>query len=270
MLKHYREQSIIIAPVIVTTFVVVTAIFGPTIARAEGSLIDAVVLLNTNNHAKVEAGIQQIGMLGDPAGVKHLEQRIQRGLPPDLLELSITTLMAISHPSSGPILFRLATHRRPKIRALAVEAIAATNPPGAEGVLVAALSDDSAEVRAKAAIGLGEIHAINALDTLFRALDRGVLEASEAIGKVIPASNVPHLFDYIDKLPLYSLGPALMEVLARNDVPIKTQLAVVQRLQEIATPEVKNYLIDFIGKYGETAPKPLVREVRNTILKIAD
>ena len=56
MRKHYREQPFIIASIIVTTLAVVTTICRPMIARAEGSLIDAVVLLNKSTRGKVEAG----------------------------------------------------------------------------------------------------------------------------------------------------------------------------------------------------------------------
>jgi hypothetical protein len=244
--------------------------YWPSNAQAQVSLDGAVAALNANNHDQVESGIQNIGMHGEAAGVKPLADRIRRGLPADLLELSIMTLLALGQPSAGPVLFDLAMHRRPKIRALAIEAIAAIKPPGAEGVLVSALSDNNAEVRAKAAVGLGEIEAVGSMETLFRALDRGVLEASEAIGKVITANRVTDLLGYLNKLPLHSLGPALITVLGRADVATKAKLTIVGRLEEMATPEVKNHLVDFLAKYGETAPKALVRAVRNTIQQIAD
>jgi len=244
--------------------------YWPAVTKAQVSLSDAVAALNANNHDQVEFGIQSIGMLGEAAGVEPLANRIRRGLPADLLELSIMTLLALGQPSAGPVLFELSMHRRSKIRALAIEAIAAVNPPGAEGVLVEALSDNNAEVRAKAAVGLGEIGASGSMDTLFRALDRGVLEASEAIGKVVTANRVTHLLEYLNKLPLHSLGPALITVLGRGDVTTKVKLAIVRRLEELSTPEVKNHLVDFLAKYGETAPKALVRAVRNTIQQIAD
>ena len=57
--------------------------------------------------------------------------RIRQGLPPDLLDQAITTLMALSQPNAGPVLFELTAHRRADVRLHAVEAIAATNPPGA-------------------------------------------------------------------------------------------------------------------------------------------
>lgn len=242
----------------------------PAVAHAQVSLADAVAALNANDHDKVEYGIQNIGMRGDSAGVKPLAERIRRGLPEDLLELSIMTLLALGQPSAGPVLFELAMHRRPKIRALAIETIAAIKPPGAEGVLVAALSDNDEEVRAKAAVGLGEIGAAGSMETLFRALDRGVLDASEAIGKVITAKRVTHLLDYLNKIPLHSLGPALITVLGRSDVDTKAKLTIVSRLEEMATPEVKNHLVDFLAKYGETAPKAVIRAVRNTIQQIPD
>ncbi|MBN1653083.1 MAG: HEAT repeat domain-containing protein [Deltaproteobacteria bacterium] len=255
--------------ILIILSVVVVPLFS-TLVRAQATLNDAVTQLNANDRGQVELGIQNLGMRGDPSGIKPLADRIRRGLPPDLLELSIMTLMALGDPSAGPVLFELAMHRRANIRVLAIEAVAAVNPPGGQGVLVAALSDGDAEVRSKAAAGLGEIGAVGAMDTLFRALDRGVLEASEAIGKVITANRVTDLLDYLNKLPLHSLGPALIQALGRGDVQTKSKLAIVERLGEVATPEVKNYLVDFLAQHGETAPPALVRAVRNTIQQIAD
>ena len=72
-----------------------------------------------------------------------LEERIRKGLPPDLLEAAIVTLMALSQPEAGPVLYELSTHRRPDIRLRSIEAITATHPPGAETALIAALSADT-------------------------------------------------------------------------------------------------------------------------------
>lgn len=212
-------------------------------------------LMSTGERDSVEAGIQSLGMLGKPEAVAPLVARMREGLPPDLLEAAIVTCMALGQPEAGPVLFELTLHRRPVIRQRAVEAIAALAPPGADAALVTALSDQDANVRAAAARALGELKAQGALEPLFLALDRGNMEASGAIGKIVAPDQTGRLWAYMGKIPFNSLAPAMAEVLSRTDVTQKTKLELVARLQEVATPEVKGFLGDYMaGAQGELDP----------------
>jgi HEAT repeat protein len=239
-------------------------------AEAQVSLDKAAAMLDSSDRETVANGIQNLGLLGKAAAVPPLLRRIRRGLPPDLLELSIMTLTALGQKDAGPMLFELAMHRRPLIRTRAVEAIASINPPGAESALVAALSDSDAQVRAAAATGLGEVGTKASLDTLFHALDRGVMEAATAIGKVIPADQVDRLLGYLDQIPFRSLSPAFDQVLSREDVSEKAKLKVIAGLQDLATSEIKGYLVDFLSSAGETASPAIIRAVRSAVQLIAD
>jgi HEAT repeat protein len=239
-------------------------------AGAQVPLDKAAAMLDSSDRETVANGIQNLGLLGKPAAVAPLLRRIKRGLPPDLLELSIMTLTALGQTSAGPVLFELAMHRRPVIRMRALEAIAAINPPGAESALVAALSDGDSQVRAAAAIGLGEVGTKGSLDTLFHALDRGVMESATAIGKIVPAGQVDRLLGYLDQIPFRSLSPAFDQVLAREDVSEKAKLKVIAGLQDLATSEIKGYLVDFLGSAGETASPAIIRAVRAAVQLIAD
>jgi HEAT repeat protein len=227
-------------------------------------------LMASSEREQVEAGIQSLGLLGGAAAVPPLVERIERGLPPELLEAAVVTLMALAQPEAGPVLYELSTHRRPEIRLRALEAISATRPAGAESALVAALSDSDAKVRAAAATALGELHAAGAMEKLFLALDRGNMEASGAIGKVVPASDVKRLLGYLGQIPLHSLGPALSEVLQRKDVPEAAKLEIVARLEEVGTPEVKGYLNDLLASAGDALPEKLNRAMLRAMQEIAE
>jgi HEAT repeat protein len=241
-----------------------------TQAEAQVSLDKAAAMLESTDRETVANGIQNLGLLGKSAAVAPMLRRIRRGLPPDLLELAIMTLTALGHKDAGPMLFELAMHRRPLIRTRAVEAIAAVNPPGAESALVAALSDSDSQVRSAAATGLGEVGTKSSLDTLFHALDRGVMESAAAIGKLIPADRVDRLLGYLDRIPFRSLSPAFDQVLAREDVTEKAKLKVIAGLQDLATSEIKGYLVDFLGSAGESASPAIIRAVRSAVQLIAD
>jgi HEAT repeat protein len=242
----------------------------PSLTAAQ-DVPQATQMLASANRDEVEAGIQSLGLVGTAAAVDPLIARIKKGLPPDLLETALFTLMALGQPSAGPLLVELSTHRRPEVRLRAVEAIAAIKPPGAEGALLSALSDSHPKVRSAAASALGEVGAHDAIEVLFHALDRGNLEASPAIGKVVKSDQAPRLLDYVGKVPFRSLGPALAEVLKRKDITDDIKLSVVGRLQEVATPEVKAFLGDLLATAADAGVSPrLVKAMLGAMQQIAD
>ena len=239
-------------------------------AKTAAALAQARTLLASGQRDQVELGIQSLGLMGGPAAVAPLVERIEAGLPPELLEAAVVTLMALAQPEAGPALYELSSHRRPEIRLRALEAISATQPPGAETALVAALSDSDPRVRSAAATALGELRAAGAMEKLFLALDRGNMEASGAIGKVVPAGEVSRLTGYLGKIPLHTLGAALGEVLQRKDVPESAKLEIVARLEELGTPEVKGWLNDMIASAGEALGEKLNRAMLRAMQEIAE
>jgi HEAT repeat protein len=243
---------------------------APVSAQARAALENAARLMASGNPKDVEAGIQSLGLLGTKEAVEPLVARIERGLPQDLLQAAILTLTALGQPNAGPVLYALTAHRRPEVRLRAVEALVAIHPPGAEQSLLTSLSDDDPKVRSAAATGLGEIGAKGALEKLFLALDRGNLEASGAIGKVIAPGDVRRLSGYLGKLPFHKLGPALAQVFQRTDVPESAKLELVARLEEVGTKEVKGYLGDLVSSSGQSLPQPVSRALLRAMQEIAD
>lgn len=246
----------------------------PGAAAAQGlRLSEATELLGSSDRDEVRTGIEALGLLGNARAVPPLAERIRRGLPPDLLEVALDTLTVLARPEAGPILFELTSHRRAEVRLRAVQAIVAANPRGADRALVTALSDMDPRVRAAAALGLGEIGARGSIDRLFHALDRGIMEASTSIGQLATPAEVERLLGYLGQLPFGAITPALNEVLARNDMSERTKLDVIARLQELATPEAKQFLSDFVASLPEPrrGRRDAIREAaEDAIARIAD
>jgi HEAT repeats len=239
-------------------------------AKTNPQVEQAKALLASGDHDSIETGIQSLGLLGTADAVAPLVERVRAGLAPDLLDTAIVTLMALGQPSAAPVLFDLASHRRPEVRLRAIEAIVALAPKGAEEVLRTALSDQNPQVRSAAALGLGEIKAVGSVDLLFRALDHGNFEASTSIGKLVPREQIPRMLDYLGKTPLQSLGPALGEVLQRKDIGERDKLAIVSRLQDVGTPEVKSYLGDLMHLAGDKLPQPVSKAIVQAMQEIVD
>ncbi|HEX2675588.1 MAG TPA: HEAT repeat domain-containing protein [Polyangiales bacterium] len=256
-------------------FVLLAAVGGTSLpARAAGNgstaLEEAKTLLASTDHDQVEAGIQGLGLIGTAEAVVPILERIRQGLPPDLLDTAILTLMALGQSHAAPVLFDLTSHRRPEIRIHAIEAIVAIAPKGAEDALRKALSDQDPKVRSAAATGLGELKATGSVDVLFQALDHGNMEASTAIGKILKPGDVQRLLGYLGKIPFRSLGPALAEVLKRKDISERDKLQIVGRLQDVGTPEVKTYLGDFLHGAGDSISSSLSRAILKSMQEIAN
>jgi HEAT repeat protein len=242
----------------------------PTSGAIRAELEAAQQLLDSDQRDRVEAGIQSLGLLGVEQTIDPLAARIDRGLPPELLELAITTLTALGQPRAGPVLYRLVQHRRPEIRRQAIEAIAATRPPDCEPVLLKLLSDEDVHVRSAAAVALGEVGTSRAVPRLFAALDHGNGDASPAIGKLVAPGGVRKLNLYLGKIGFHQLGPALGTVLQRRDVSERDKLELIARLEELGTPEVKAYLGELLAAAEPPMPAGVQRALARAVQQIAE
>jgi hypothetical protein len=204
----------------------------------------AVQRLFRPDRAEVEIAIQTFGLLGTPRAVAPLSERIRDGLPPDLLEQAVDTLMVLGSPEAGPVLFELVTHRRPGIRLRAVQAIAACRPRGADRALVTALSDADPQVRSAAAVALGELRAESAIDSLWLAFDRGVPEAGSAVAHVARAEHVPRVLGYIGRVPFAQVRSMLATLLGRPEIPQRVKVDIIARVGELATAEARAFLLE--------------------------
>lgn len=239
-------------------------------AGKDNGVAAAAAMLSSTSHDDIEAGIQSLGLIGSTAAVDPIVARVRAGLPPDLLETSLVTLMALGQPQAAPLYYDLIEHRRPEIRLRAIEAIVALKPAGAEPALQRALADLDAKVRSAAALALGELRATGSVELLFRALDRGTFEASQAIGQALRSDHVSRLLGYLGTVPFHSLAPAFTEILQRKDIGEKDKLSVVSKLQDVGTHEVKTYFGDLVRIAGEKLPPAVNRAVLRAMQEIAD
>lgn len=238
-------------------------------AAQDLTLAQATEQLRATSHDDVQTAIQSLGLLGSPAAVEPLSQRIRDGLPPDLLESAIDTLTVLGRAEAGPVLFELSTHRRPEVRLRAVQAIAACRPRGADRALVASLSDASPDVRAAAARALGELGATSAIDQLFLAFDRGVPDAGPAIGRLARPEHVPRILGSLGTVPFTQMRVVLNEVLVRRDVPARAKLDIIARLGELATSEIRTFLQELLQAVPMPANDPVRRAAEDAITRIA-
>jgi hypothetical protein len=96
------------------------------------------------------------------------------------------------------------------------------------------------------------------------------MEASSAIGRVLPSGDVRRLVGYLGQIPFRSLGPALAEVLKRPDVSENAKLEIVARLEDTGTREVKTYLGDLVSSAGDALSQPVSRAMLRAMQEIPE
>jgi len=236
--------------------------------RGSSELNEGVERLDADSPTEVRAGLEQLGLLGNPGAVEPISERIRRGLPPELLGVAVDTLMILGRPQAGPVLFELMSHRRAPIRFKAVQAVVACRPRGAERALSEALSDSDATVRGAAAEGLGTMGAHGAVDALFLAMERHVPEAPLAIAQVARPADVDRFLEQLGRMPFSEVTTALSEMIHREDLAARSKLAIVHRLTELATAEVRQFLEELVANAGENVPENVLRAARDAIPRI--
>ena len=244
---------------------------SPIAAQAQEGMseAEAVQMLGSDNPDVVRLGIETLGLSGTPSAAVAIGDRVVRGLPPELLDVAMTTLRVLGRPETVPVLTTLCHHRRVSVRARAYEPLAATRAPAAVAVLVDGLSDVDATVRGAAANGLAEIGTREQMPALLRAFDRGVAEAAPAIGKLGGPDDIRRLLGALGRLPLSSLAPGLSNALIRTDLPQRLRLDVVGRLQELGTAEVRAYLEQLLVLLPNVPNDPVRRAIEEAIVGIA-
>ncbi|MFH1436306.1 MAG: HEAT repeat domain-containing protein [Pseudomonadota bacterium] len=242
----------------------------PKKVKMSAEVKEAVDLLkNDSDDTKVE-GISKLAELADPTGVTPLIDLLEKGQTDKVTHAAIDALGAISSPKAIPILTEYMKHRRSKVRILAINAIAEIKDKQVIEALKNALKDSDSMVRKTAALALGRYGDQSAVDVLFKAFDRNVVEAAIAIGQIGNVNDMERLSSYLGSSPLVDLLPGFSEFLTRESFPEKGKLTILEKLMELAGPEVKQFLIKFVENLPADYQGPVKKKAQDAISSIAD
>jgi hypothetical protein len=231
---------------------------------------EAVELLQSEKDETKIEGINKLAELADAGGVLPLVELLKEGQKDKVTHAAIDALGAISSPKAIPILVEYMRHRRPAVRIIAINAIAEIKDKQVSEALQNALKDSDPTVRKTAALALGRYGDQSAVDILFKAFDRNVVEAAIAIGQIGNMDDMERLSSYLGKSPLTILLPGFSEFLNRDDFSEKGKLKIIAKLKELAGPEVKQFLIKFVAGLPEDYEGPVKKKAQEAINSIAD
>ena len=239
----------ILAPIAALTLVLGSGQAGAQQARrpTQTEIRDAIAKLQSDDLDAVRDGIQFLGVSEAPQAIEPLVALLRSGPSDIYTDAIIEALGSLGRPQALPALLDYLRHRRVNVRTKVVDAIAAVRDPRVRPALEQALRDSDPRVRGAAALALGRTGATASLPILFRAFERGVPEAAVAVGQLGNAQSSEQLLAYLGQRPLPLLLPGFKEFMGRRDFPEPAKLHVVEKLLELSGPQVKRFLITFVG-----------------------
>ncbi|NMC69100.1 MAG: HEAT repeat domain-containing protein [Myxococcales bacterium] len=238
----------------------------PAVDRA--ALEAAIEELKAPDMATVLNAITKLAEFADPRATAPLTRLLRAGPPDELTHAAIQALGAISDPDSVDVLIEYTRHRRPRVRRLAVQSIAQIRDPRVNDkvneALRNALRDSNDRVRGVAAIAIGEHGDRGAMDLLFLAFERNVPEAAISIGKLGGTAEAERLAGFLGRRQLSEILPGFNEFLRRSDFPDDAKVNIIHKLEEIAGPDVKRFLVNFLA----SPPPGLSQKVKDEAQRV--
>lgn len=303
-------------PFVLACLALVAALLSPTPATAQRgrrqlqSEIDgAREMFATRDPQQMLEGLDLLLLLDDPAVIPAIAELLRSGPPANVADRALDALAALEHRSAMEVLVEFTNHRRPAARRRAYLAISVIPSRDRPALLEGCLSDSDRTIRGLCAESLGDIGSKRSLDILFRAFERGVLEAAISIGKLGDEEHIDRFDEYLGQQPLPIMLKGYDEFLKRRDISRARKIQIVtgaceaeleQRrrdqamrdrgrtppprdpdaplcdpnrlygLGEIGGPAIRTFLFDYLNTFPENDDSELVRAVEETIRRIPD
>ncbi len=218
--------------------------------------------LQSPNPDEVREAIDLLSVIDRPEVVPPLAELLRAGQPDAITDRALEALRGLAAPESIEVLTEFLHHRRVAARRRAYQALAAIDDPRIPRLLERGLRDSDRSVRGAAALALGEIGARQSLDILFRAFERGVVEAAIAIGKLGDAAAIERYGEFLGREPLGVMLSGYREFLGRRDIPHDSKKAIVERLGEVAGVMVRRFLGEYLASLPERTRNRQIRELK--------
>lgn len=218
-------------------------------AEAEKTFTDARKKLDSKDPNQVREAVKVLGMSGNTAAVEPLMNLLKTGPRSDITDAIIFGLGALGDEDAAPLLMTYLNHRRPDARIAALFALEKFHSKEVTHAIEAALRDSDRQVRASAALALGKRGSVGSVPILFRAFERGVTDASIAIGQLGSEEDSKRMLSYLGRQDIKVLLAGLEEFLHRPDFPESGKLYILNRLFDLAGPEVWRFAVAYKASF---------------------
>lgn len=192
-------------------------------------------LLESDDVTKVQDGLTRLTQLKAEGVAVFIAERLRRGLPPQLADAAVDSLVELGDARAVPALLELTLHRRWQLRVKAITALATLRAQSIQSALLYALNDPSAEVRSAAVAALGQVGDQRAVPAVLAAFDRQVEGAASALGKLAAPRDMDALLTHVSGGDVARFAPAFEQMLIRERFPVASKLKLISALVQFGT-----------------------------------
>lgn len=208
--------------------------------------------LNSNDKERIKEALTLIANNMDRSMTPHIIALLNKGMPDEITEKCLELLGALGDPLALSTLISYTNHRRAEVRIIALQSLGSIKSASHRLDIVTAfengLRDSNPEVRETAAQLIGETGIKEAIPVLFQAYINGVNEAAISIGKLGNREDSLRLAAYLGQRELDILLVAIGEFLKRDDFPEEGKRDLLDKLLEIAGPQVREFLVRYLSE----------------------
>jgi HEAT repeat protein len=225
--------------------------------------------LHSTNPDEVRATIDRLIVIDAPECVAPIADLLRSGQPDAVTDRALDAMRSLAAPSSIEVLTEFTHHRRAGARRRAYRALAAIEDRRIADLLEAGLRDSDRDVRANCALALGTMGSRDSIEMLFRAFDRGVIEAATAIGQVGTTATVARFTEHLGHAPLSVMLAGYDAYLRRSDISDEAKIGIITRLgEEFSGRPVREMLSSYLTTFGERDRSTLRQRLFETISRI--
>jgi HEAT repeat protein len=182
---------------------------------------------------------------------------LRAGQPDVVTDHALDALARLKSREARSVLAALCRHRRADARARAYIALANLRDSRDIPVISEGLRDSASTVRARVAVLLGQLQAVQAVPDLLRALELGVHPAAAAIGKLGDAASVEGYSKQLGRLPLPVMLEGYGQYLERADIAENVKLGIIAALEQVSGATVKAFLNARVQSPGKNSTPKL-------------
>ena len=242
---------------------------GPAVAAAEE--IEALrAEMHQPSEPKAIEAAQKLAEDASPQALEAMLDELSLGAPPKVQAELIEGLVKSKDPRTFDVLLHYSKNRNSLLRKKAIKALSKLTDPRIQGILVNALSDSVADVRAAGAKALAERldKAPVVEDALVKLLAHRDEAAVEALGTLGGPGTARRLGELSGQIPDGLLANTFNALLSRADFgPDPLRLEVVKAIGKLTGPEATAALKDYIKASENDKSRPSRKEAKDIIEK---
>jgi len=229
------------------------------------TLQQAKALLASAESDKVRQGLEHLKAIGKPTITAPIVARLQQGLPPALVVLAIDALVKAKNALAAQVLIELCEHRRALIRTSAISALGSLKIRKAYTVVREAIDDSDQTVRSTATKVLSQLGGRKSLNDLYRVFEGGDTDVVPEIAKWVTTRDTDRLTGYLKDHSFSTLKPAFVEILNKRRASVREKTNLIARLGEVGTPEIQQFLRDYMNDLPNAGRKPLTNAIAKAL-----